>query len=277
MDGLVQQVITDRNGHTKTVWVSQDKSSPTLASTRSRLPVSPPPTSSRTAAKITSSDVENWIDRNNLPLANDEDFVDIVNAAIVSSGSYTDSSFKAAYDQVFYANFGGYTVDTLRAALGTAEVRQAEPIGVLIVSSNDPRVRSGEVFDQVEHDGVIYSRSRDGVYPADVYSMRFQFNRELTSDEARHARDLIAYAWTSRIRGQAMGDEEADTPFSIVVGGDSTKSRSGDTGYALSEWEDMVRDYLALGTHQKTAELRLPPVDPNLTVEIYYDNVYRAS
>jgi len=273
VDGRISQIIVDKNGHSKTVWVSLDKGSATLAATRNRIPVSAPPSGKTSGNKVTSSDIERWIDRNELPLSGDEDFVDLVNATIVASGKYSDSSFQAAYDQVFHDNFGGYSVDSLRAALAVEHSQSDSDSSPLVVNSNDYRVRAGEVFDQVEYDGITYNRSRDGVYPTDVYSMRFQFSRELNEDEAKLARDLIAYAWASRIRGEQLSDEDQDTPFSIVIGGDSTKSRSDDTGFALSQWEDMVREYISEGTKQKDESLRIPPVDPGLTVEIYYDNV----
>jgi hypothetical protein len=267
MQGRIQHTITDKNGHQKIVWVTPDKKLPSSAEGRNRV-VGAVPTISKKPL-ITSGDIENWAARNNLPFGEDEDFVDLVNATVIANDDYTDGGLQNAYDEVFRSNFGGYSVDSLRAALGVS----AEPTAPVVPSSSDPRVQAGEVLDEVEHDGVVYHRVRDGVYPTDIYSMRFQFDRKLSVEEARHARDLIAYAWTSKVRGEPFGTELQDSPFSFVAYGDVTKTRRDDSGQALAEWEETLAEYLAEGTKQKNESLRIPPVTPALKVEIYYDNV----
>lgn len=268
MDGRIAQQIVDKNGHTKTVWLS-NKNEPVLSSVRNRIPTIVP--ASHQANDISSNDIENWAKRNALPLAEDEEFIDLVNATIVKSGDYSDSGFQKAYNTVFQSNFGGYTVESLRDALSVSTPLQTEKPEVVL--SSDKRVQNGDILDIVQHDGVNYHRTTKDVYPTDVYSMRFQFSRKLTEEEAKHARDLIAYAWAARIRGENLSDEVQDSPFSIIIDGDSTKSRSDDVGYALDEWEEMVRSFIETGTQQKNESLRIPPLDSNISLEIYYDNV----
>jgi len=269
MQGRVAHIINDRNGHQKTVWKSVDKGVSSLSG-RNRIPntaVPPQQTS------INSAEIENWIVRNRLPLSQDEDFVDLVNAEVVASGDYSDTGLKTSYDQVFSENFGGYSVDSLRAALDTSEPSVgAAP--VIVPSSSDSRVQSGEVFDKVEHDGVVYTRLTDNNYPSEPYQFRLQFSRELSDEEMTHARDLAAYAWAVDVRGETLELEpEKDTPFSFVIFGDTTKSRRSDSDSAVQDWKDTMSSFFTEGTKQKDESKRIPPVDKELTFELYADSV----
>jgi hypothetical protein len=268
MQGRVAHIINDRNGHQKTVWKSIDKGS--SLSGRNRIPSSvvPPQQTS-----INSAEIESWIVRNSLPLSQDEDFVDLVNAAVVDSGDYSDAGLKASYDEVFSENFGGYSVDSLRAALGTSQSHSVTTPEV-VPNSSDSRVQNGEILDRVEHDGIVYTRLKDGNYPSDASHFRLQFSRELSDEEMTHARDLAAYAWAVDVRGETLElHPEKDSPFSFIIFGDTTKSRRNDPDSAIMDWKDTMLTYFRSGTQQKDESKRLPFIDEDLDLYLYADSV----
>jgi len=267
VDGRIAQQIVDRNGHSKTVWISTEKGSPSLAATRNRVPVAPPMQAK--SFSITSSDIQNWTDRNNLPLSSDEDFIDLVNATVVSNGDYSDTGLKNAYDQVFHDNFGGYSVESLRAALRVGDEATQEP---KVIDSSDSRIQNGEVFDTITSNGILFERSREDIEPSYYTdSIRLQFSRPLSEEETKAARDLVAYAWKAQIRGtKQLGEAEQDSPYSFIAEADVQASPRRNPVSALRYMEGDIHDYIANGTSQQNESLRIPAVDSDLRVEVYY-------
>ncbi|MGK3708913.1 hypothetical protein [Arthrobacter sp. IK3] len=151
------------------------------------------------------------------------------------------------------------------------------------VSSADPRLQAGEVFDKVmDEAGTVFHRRRDGVFAGTPYAMRIQANRPLTEDDRHRFASLVGYTYASTIRGESIGHPHPDTPYSFIVDADMTKSRRDDLGQGLEEFESELPDILQEGSRVRTTN-RTGPVgtqavegfhDPDLKFEIYYDDVF---
>jgi hypothetical protein len=162
--------------------------------------------------------------------------------------------------------------------------RSHEPPEPGPMSSNSPEVQAGKVYDRVvvESDGysTTFHRRREDVFAEWPYAMRFQANRPLTDDEAVHFAGLVGYAYRSTIAGEPIGMGERDTPYSLVVSSDMTKTRRDDLGMALEEFEDtlpvVVRDGSPVrktdraGAGTKGTRL-IEGMGKDLRFEIYYD------
>jgi hypothetical protein len=152
------------------------------------------------------------------------------------------------------------------------------------VPASDPRLQAGEVFDNVQApDGTFFHRRRPGVAPDEPGGFRIQANRPLTETEKLKMAGLIGYAYQAHVRGEGLSMPESDSPYSFIVGTDTTKSQSDDLGEALQRFEesleDMVRDGSPVRSTNRsgpgTAGTRLVEGfnEPDLTFEIYYDYV----
>jgi len=184
--------------------------------------------------------------------------------------------------------------DTMPPILATIE--DIEEHGVYerdaqAVSSDDPRVQAGQVFDEIDvYNGyeipTRFSRIREGVGADWPYNMRFQANRPLTPEEARQAAGAIGYQYRRTIAGEPLGDPHIDSPYSFVLGADMTKTARDDLGIALEEFEQdldhavingsPVRKTDRAGAGTKGTKLIEGLNDPTLKFEIYYDSVYRT-
>ena len=154
------------------------------------------------------------------------------------------------------------------------------------VRADDPRLLMGEVFDAVEDSegtGRVFHRSRPGVSPSEPYAMRFQTDRELTTDEAEQLAGLIGYHYRVTVSGESMEYPRFETPFAMNIGADTTKSRRDDLGQALHDFEaglpEIIRDGSPLRTTDRagagTKGTRLIEGFGGRTpkLEIYYDDV----
>lgn len=139
-------------------------------------------------------------------------------------------------------------------------------------------------FDTVDVPGRgTFHRRRDGVYPGTPYAMRFEANRPLTDDEMRQMAQLIGYRYAATVRGERLPDPERDSPYSFVLSTDTTKSRSDDLGIALEDFEEDLDGFVHAGSPVRTTDragagtkgTRLVDGlgDPDLHIEIYYDDV----
>lgn len=170
---------------------------------------------------------------------------------------------------------------TLRAA----EQLRALPDGKTVpVSANDPRLLAGEVFDKVTApDGTIFHRRRDGVFPGWPDNFRIQANRPLREAEKLKMAGLLGYAYQVQVRGEGLSMPESDTPYSFIVGTDTTKTRSDDLGMALERFEESLDDMIQNGSPVRTTNRSGPGTagtrlvggfnEPGLTFELYYDDV----
>ncbi len=157
---------------------------------------------------------------------------------------------------------------------------RARPLGP--VPSSDPRVQAGEVLDAVEYDGVVFHRRRGGVYGEWPYAMRFQFDRPLTNDERSLVAGAIGYAYRATVAGEPMGWPEVDSPYSLVISADTTKTRRDDLGIALEEFEDRLPEIIEEGSPIRTTNragegtkgTRLVEGVGPIGVEVYYDSVF---
>lgn len=152
------------------------------------------------------------------------------------------------------------------------------------IDSTDPRVQSGEVLDEIVVDGQSFSRVRDGVGGNWPYAMRLQANRPLSDDEMQTLAGLTGYAYRAGVAGESLGDPERDSPYSFVVGADTTKSQRDDLSIALEDFEEMlpamaregspVRKTDRAGVGTKGTRL-VDGLGEDLVVHLYYDDVWR--
>lgn len=173
---------------------------------------------------------------------------------------------------------------TRAAAIGTPPAPL--PDGVTApVPSDDPRVQAGEVFDQVTVEGRgTFHRRRPHVHAGTPYAMRFQANRPLTEAEKSQFASLVGYAYRGTIVGESIGKPQSDSPYSFVVSSDMTKSRRDDLGVALEQFEAQLPIMVNEGSPKRKTNQAGPDTegtrlvegfnDPNLTFEVYYDDIY---
>lgn len=181
--------------------------------------------------------------------------------------------------------------DRIRSGMNTAPHHELVPPAPVPDLPDDepwpvehPAVQGGAVFDSVSVDDQVFHRRRDKVYPGEPYAIRLQANRPLTDDEADHVAGAMGYAYRSTIAGESLGVPERDTPYSFVVSADTTKSARDDLGMALEEFEDTlptmidegspVRKTDRAGAGTKGTRLVEGMHEPDLTFEVYYDDVY---
>lgn len=151
-------------------------------------------------------------------------------------------------------------------------------------TSDDPDVQAGAVHDTVVADGTTFHRLRPGINPGTPYAFRFQADRPLSDAEVQQAAQLVGYSYAANVRGEPLGDPVRDTPYSFVVGADTTKSRSDDIGMALEEFEEdlpvmfeqgsPVRKTDRAGAGTKGTRLVEGFGDTTPSFEIYADDVW---
>jgi hypothetical protein len=150
------------------------------------------------------------------------------------------------------------------------------------VPANDPRLLAGQVFDKVmAPDGTVFHRRREGVYPDWPDRIRVQASRPLREDEKLQMAGLLGYAYRAQVRGEGLSMPESDSPYSFIVGTDTTKTRSDDLGMALERFEEDLPTLFMEGSPARKTN-RTGPIgsrlveglgDPDLTFELYYDDV----
>lgn len=145
-----------------------------------------------------------------------------------------------------------------------------------------PATPSGR--DEVDVPGYgTFHRRRDGVYPDFPGAMRFEANRDLTDEEARRVAQLVGYRYAATVAGEPLGWPDRDSPRSICVSADSTKTRRDDVNQAFEEFEDDLDAFLVEGSPVRTTNragagtkgTRLVEGlgDPDLKIQVYYDTV----
>jgi len=144
------------------------------------------------------------------------------------------------------------------------------------VKSDDSRVQQGIVFDRVEHEGTVFHRSRDGVYPDWPYQIRIQANRELDAEDVKKMASLMGYKYRTTVAGESLGWPERDTPFSFIVYADTTKTSRDDIGPALDDFESQLPTMVQEGSplRKRTQDQAIEGFhEPDLEFSIYYDSV----
>lgn len=156
-----------------------------------------------------------------------------------------------------------------------------------IPRAEDPDVQAGAVHDQVFADGTTFHRIRPGVHPGAPYAFRFQADRELSEEDMQRASQLIGYSYRANVAGEPLGDPVRDTPYSFVVGADTTKSSRDDLGMALEDFtEDLpvilregspVRKTDRAGAGTRGTRLVDGLGDTTPSFEVYADDVYGSA
>lgn len=150
------------------------------------------------------------------------------------------------------------------------------------VKPDDPRLLAGEVFDTVEDaEGTVFHRRRDGVFPGEFYTMRFQADRKLTPEEIQQFAGLVGYTYRSTVAGERLDSAKPDTDYSFTIFADSTKSSRDDVGMALEKFEEdlpaAIRDGSPVRKTNQSGEgtkgTRLVEGFGEIKFEIYYDSV----
>lgn len=154
----------------------------------------------------------------------------------------------------------------------------AEPVDV-----THPAVQAGAVRDVVTSGGQTFHRRQEGVYPAEPYAMRFQSERPITDDQMERSAQLIGYSYAMAGRGEGIGIAERDSPYSFVVGSDTTKGR---VYRHLDVFEENLPGILASGSPVRSTDRAgagtkgtrlvegMGPEAP--TFELYYDSVFET-
>lgn len=143
-------------------------------------------------------------------------------------------------------------------------------------------IRPADTIDVKDEDGHTTRFYRQGtVFGGDFYALRIQANRPLTPDEAQKLAGITGYQYRASIAGEPLGDPYQDTPYSIVVGADSTKSRRDDLGDGIFDLQENLNNLVKDGTPVRktnragfgTQGTRLiDGFGEDLEIEIYYDN-----
>lgn len=151
-----------------------------------------------------------------------------------------------------------------------------------IIPSDSQSVQNGAVEDEILHDGTLYSRVRKGVGGGDFSSMRIQANRMLTEDKVYRLLGMVGYAYVKSIAGEKIYDPTQDSPYSLVISADSTKSARDDLGDGIYEFEEALKEISTNGSPRYKTDRKGPigsqkveGFGDDFKVEIYYDSVYR--
>lgn len=231
------------------------------------------------------------------------DEVDESARRIAESMNFTDENIKTIADEVSQDTFG-YTatarqqvsevITELRAdgrhehaaaiaqllqsvGTGTPAAARSTPDLDVPVPTNDLRLVNGEVFDTVTHEGVVYHRRREGVFPDEPSFIRIQANLPLNDEDVMRFSGLMGYSYRKNVRGEQLSLPGQDTPYSFVVFADTTKSRRDDLGVALQEFEEDLPGMILEGSPERVTKDNTRLVEgfnqPELKFEIYYDSV----
>lgn len=132
--------------------------------------------------------------------------------------------------------------------LAEGALQVEEPIPAWL-PTGDARVRSGELAPPavIGVDGTRWERA-DHYQGHAPYAIRLQADRPLTSEEAQRLAQLAGYQYRATIAGESLGWPDQDTPASIVVGADTTKSRRDDLGQAMADFESGLGRIVAEGS-----------------------------
>jgi hypothetical protein len=224
----------------------------------------------------------------------DQNIADNIDAAHTAIHGYTPA-VKAKYDfalTTLRRNGFGDSAEDVEAYVGALIAKQEAPEMTdaqaaaatdSITPTSDPRVQAGMVLDTVvAPDGTVFHRRRDTVFPDWPNEIRVQANRKLSEDEQNNLAALVGYAYKAQVRGEQMSDAEFDSPYSLIMGADVTKTASDDAGLALERFEESLTELVAEGspirkTDRKgpgTAGTRLiPGFGAGFSIELYYDSV----
>lgn len=141
-------------------------------------------------------------------------------------------------------------------------------------------VQRGGVADTViSSDGTEYHRIRPSVYPGEFYSVRMQFNRKITQEEAERVSQLTGYSWRSSGGREEVGQPVFDSDYAVTMSVDSTKGKS-DSYTFQKKLEEFINegtpvrktDQSGIGT--KGTRLVDGIGDDDLQWELYADHVY---
>ena len=109
----------------------------------------------------------------------------------------------------------------------------------------------------------------------------------LSDSDIQQTAQLLGYQYAATIRGERLGGPVRDTPYSIVIAADTTKSSSDDLGIALEDFERTLFKTIADGSPvRKTNRAGAGTQGTRLveglgastpTFEIYYDDIYETN
>lgn len=202
--------------------------------------------------------------------------------------SYLDSvDARAAVD--FLRGEGMRTLaDSLSRVLGAdlaSSPRHAEPANKTYADTpadpypfDSPEVQSGKVVDTIQSGSLTFHRSRPGLIPGEVQTIRMQANRPLTAAEVTQMGGLLGYSMMSTIGGEPADDPIQDSPYSFTMFKDTTKGHQG-----FDRFERTVSDTIVNGSHLRTTNRKGAGTagtreidgvgDQTLEFEIYWDVV----
>jgi hypothetical protein len=252
----IPQTIIDRNGHQKVVHINPDKGVGKLdggqASHRA-IPFAPPARVSQ--YELTTEDVQKWVSRNNLPLSHDEEFMDLVNAAAQFRGDFTDDGLATAYNQTFADNFGGYTVESLRAALAVGYQSyqeqqnnyKSEPPKVISVN----QLSQGMTAPFVMYEDRMYEPLNETMNDRDEQpkEMLLYTSQAFSGDDSDTIAGYIRYGWKAVMHAQGEIGIKQIAPNCFHV--DFRESRTpyqGTLEQGFARFEGDVEEYFYNGT-----------------------------
>lgn len=268
----IPQTIIDVNGHQKVVHINPDKAAGRIDTNGVRRVASLPALSSAYQPTATVADVQKWAARNHLPLSGDEQFMELVLAAAEYSGDTTDQGLRDSYDRTFSENFGGYTVESLRAALSLAE--DFEKIDLPKEPFRNMK-SSQEITEHFENGG-----DWDGLPPFILHNDTAFCERDIltsskmpreilivtpmfTADEDERFQSHLAYVWKSVFheKSEIVGERVNANVYRVA-------GFSAPDGWnaPLERFEDTMEDFFANGTPLRQDNTRaVEAVYPNGT------------
>lgn len=135
--------------------------------------------------------------------------------------------------------------------------------------------------DAFVHDGQMFQRRRDYVYPAEPYAIAIRTAEPIDDDQMQQIAGLTGYAYSTTGGERAYGDPERVDERTFILHVDTTKGRAYQR---LDRFEDMLADTIIEGSPVRktdragagTQGTRLVEgLGRDLAPEIFYDSVDR--
>lgn len=161
-----------------------------------------------------------------------------------------------------------------------------------IPTTNHEDAQNGELLNKIivfdpnipDDQGTLFTRHKPNdidTFPDYPYQIRVQFNRPITSDEAKHLAQHLGYTYRATVAGESISDPQQDTPHSFIVYADTTKTARDDIGMAIEKLEEDYPHIIQNGSPLRTTDRAgagtkgtrlIEPVDQDIQVSFYYDS-----
>lgn len=107
----------------------------------------------------------------------------------------------------------------------------------------------------------------------DFEALRFEANRNLSTDEIQHLMQILGFVWKVTVRGDKLNTFEPDGPNAVVVYVELASSQSRSRFDRFDEFVAGVNDYIADGSTVKKDGSQLVGGMEDVTVTVWADKV----